>query len=407
MPERGCPVSLYLAIRAIRRGNRGTLVLTILLIALMVVLMNIMVIILGSVVSDYYQQLVDYQYGHVIIVPKEKQTYIENAGRLTERLERVPGVFGVSSRYTTGVTLASQRTGKSPSASLTAISPEDEMAVSNYHTRIVDGDYLSAGETGQIVIGVLLAGYEDETKDKFESLGGARVGDLVTVSYRNGAEKVYRIKGIYQTDNALNDVSAFVTRTDIESVMPTGGRATTVVVRGDGGSTDPAYAFALKIACLEFGVQEQVKTWQEKGQALITDAMGSIQLIQNLILAVSLVVASVVVFVITFINITNRRKQIAILKAIGIPGRTIVENFLIQTFFLCSCGAFAGWLLLLLLTGILNLFPLKMNTGYVYPSIDYSQFAISILLLYCVGLLSGYLPARKVADEDILEAMRG
>jgi putative ABC transport system permease protein len=407
MPERGYPVSLYLAVRALRRGNRGTLLLTILLIALMVVLMNIMVVILGSVVSDYYQQLVDYQYGHVIILPKDKQTYIADAGHLVERLERVPGVFGVSSRYTTGVTIASPRTGKSPSASLTAIDPEDEMTVSKYHTRIIDGDYLAPGETGQIVIGALLAGYEDETKDKFESLGGARVGDLVTVSYRNGAGKVYRVKGIYQTDTALNDVSAFVTRTDLESVMPAGGKATTVVIRGNGGSTDPAYAYSLKIACLESGVQEQVKTWREKGQALIADAMGSIQLIQNLILAVSLVVASVVVFVITFINITNRRKQIAILKAIGIPGKTIVKNFLFQTFFLCSCGAFAGWLLLLMLTGLLNLFPLKMNTGYVYPSIDYSSFFISILLLYTVGLLSGYLPARKVADEDILEAMRG
>jgi len=407
MPERGYPVSLYLAVRAIRRGNRGTFLLTILLIALMVVLMNIMVVILSSVISDYQQQLVDYQYGHVIIVPKEKQTYIENADRLVERLERVPGVFGVSSRFTTGVTITNTRTGKSPAASLTAFDPEDEKTVSRYHTRIIDGDFLAAGETGQIVMGVMLAGNDDETKDKFESLGGARVGDLVTISYRNGAEKVYRIKGIYRTDNALNDVNAFVTKTDLETVMPTGGRATSIVVRGNSGTTDPAYARALKVACLEYGVQEQVKTWMEKGRAIMEDAMGSIQMIEDLILVVSLVVSSVVVFVITFINITNRRKQIAILKAIGIREESIVRNFLFQTFFLCSCGACAGWLLLSLLTVLLNLFPIKMNTGYVYPEIDYSQFFISIVLLYGVGLISGYLPARRVAGEEILEAMRG
>jgi putative ABC transport system permease protein len=407
MKNRGYPVSLYLAVRAIRRGNRGTLVLTILLIALMVVLMNFMVTIMGTLITQYYQQIIDYQYGDVIIVPQDRQTFIDNAASLVDRLQMIPGVGGVSSRFTTGVTITNPKNGIFQPESLTAFNPDDEKTVTRYSQKIIDGDFLSKDDTDKIFIGVLLAGNTDVTKDKLPSLGGIRVGDLVTVSYNNGVVKTYRVKGIYQTDNALNDNGAFISRTEMDNVLHVQGKATSVLVRGTNPSLDPAYALQLKYTLIQFGVQDQAKTWNEKGKALLEDSLGSLQKIEYLITLVGLIVASIVVFVITFINITNRRKQIAILKAIGIRRQTIIENFLVQTFFLCCCGAAAGWLMLEGITVLLNIYPIKFNLGYLYPVIDYGFFAISILMLFLVSLISGYLPARTVANEDILEAMRG
>ena len=124
MGNRGYPVSLYLAVRAIRRGNRGTLVLTILLIALMVVLMNFMVMVMGSMITQYYQQIIDYQYGDVIIIPQDKQTYIDNVADLVDRLQRIPGVGGVSARLTTGVTITNPKTGVFQPESLIAFNPD-------------------------------------------------------------------------------------------------------------------------------------------------------------------------------------------------------------------------------------------------------------------------------------------
>jgi putative ABC transport system permease protein len=407
MGNRGYPVSLYLAVRAIRRGNRGTLVLTILLIALMVVLMNFMVMVMGSMITQYYQQIIDYQYGDVIIIPQDKQTYIDNVADLVDRLQRIPGVGGVSARLTTGVTITNPKTGVFQPESLTAFNPDDEKTVTRYNQKIIAGDFLSKDDTDKILIGVLLAGNDDATKDKLPSLGGVTVGDLVTVAYNNGMVKTYRIKGIYQTDNALNDAAAFISRNEMDTILHSQGRATAVIVRGTDPSLDPAYALQLKYTLMQFGVQDQVKTWAEKGKALLEDSLGSLQKIEYLITLVGLIVASMVVFVITFINITNRQKQIAILKAIGIRRQTIIRNFLVQTFFLCTCGVAVGWLMLEVIMVLLNLYPIKFNLGYVYPTIDYGSFALSILSLYLVSLISGYLPARTVANEDILEAMRG
>ena len=59
----GYRVSLYLAVRAIKRGNRNTLALTILIIALVIVLMNFLSMIIGGVVTLYNQQMVDFSPG--------------------------------------------------------------------------------------------------------------------------------------------------------------------------------------------------------------------------------------------------------------------------------------------------------------------------------------------------------
>ena len=82
----GYGVSLYLAVRAIRRGNRNTLALTILVIALVVVMMNFLAMIIGGVVTIYNQQMIDYQYGHVTIEPKDRQTFIADADSLVKQL---------------------------------------------------------------------------------------------------------------------------------------------------------------------------------------------------------------------------------------------------------------------------------------------------------------------------------
>src|SRR5208337_326345 len=322
----------------------------------------------------------------------------DNAASLVDRLQRIPGVAGVSSRLTTGVTITNPQNGIFQPESLTAFNPDDEKTVTKYNQKIIDGDFLSKDDSGSILIGVLLAGNEDVTKDKVPSLGGVRVGDLVTVSYNNGVMKTYRVKGIFETDNTLNDAAAFISRTEMDNVLHLPGKATAVLVRGTDPSLDPAYALQLKYILMQFGVQDQAKTWSEKGKALLEDSLGSLQKIEYLITLVGLVVASMVVFVITFINISNRRKQIAILKAIGIRRQTIIGNFLVQTFFLCTCGAAVGWLMLEGITALLNLYPIKFNLGYLYPVIDYGFFAISILCLYLVSLISGYLPARTVAN---------
>lgn len=399
----GWRVSLYLAVRAIQRGNRNTLALTVLIIALVIVLMNFLSMIIGGVVSLYNQQMIDFQYGHVAIEPEDRETTIASADALVRQIQRVPGVTGVTARVSTGVTITNPRNGKFQSKALTAFDPADEQRVTQYQLRMKEGDYLSKGDTDQILIGVLLAGGGDETKDKLPSLGGVQVGDRVNVSYSNGVVKSYRVKGIFETEGALIDAAAFVTRTEMDSVMHTQGTATEILVRGPSASDAPS----LKYAIMNYGVEEKVKTWNEKGQGILGDAISSFSLLNSIMTVVCLVVASVVVFIVTFINIINRKKQIAILKAIGIRRQVIVGSYLVQVLFLCTCGIVIGVLMLNAISMYLSVYQLRFPMGYLTPIIDYGGLALSIALLLIVSVISAFIPARQVTNEEILDAMRG
>ncbi len=403
MEHNGGRVSLFLAVRAIRRGNRNTLALTVLIIALVIVMMNFLSMIIGGVVTIYNQQMIDYQYGHVSVEPQEKALSISDAGVLTKEIRRMPGVLGVTSRFSSGVTITNPKNGKFQAKPLVAFSPRDERTVTKYHDAIIEGDYLAEGDTGQILIGTLLAGSEDEKKDKMPSLGGVKVGDRVDVAYGNGMVKSYRVKGIFRTDGVMIDSQAFVTRAEMDSILNTGGKATEILVRG--ASADSAET--LKYSLMAYGVQEPVRTWNERGSGIIGDAIASFGLIATIMTVVSLIVASVVVFIVTFINIINRKKQIAILKAIGVRKQTIIGSYLLQVAFLCTCGVLLGAVMLNVICRLLVVFPLHFPMGYITPVVDYGGLATSVLSLSVVALISGYIPSWQVTREEILDAMRG
>jgi putative ABC transport system permease protein len=399
----GWRVSLYLAVRAIRRGNRSTLLLTILIIALVVVLMNFLGMIIGGVVTLYNDQMIDYQYGHVSVEPRDKETVISNADGLVKRLQGIPGVTGVTARMSAGTTITNTKNGKFQTKSLLAFDPVDEQGVTHYQQMLIDGDYLSRGDTDQILIGTLLAGNEDESQDKLPSLGGVKVGDRVQVAYSNGVVKTYRVKGIYETLGALIDSGAFVTRDEMDSVMSTENQATEILIRGTSSDDAPE----LKYTIMSYGVEEKVKTWSEKGKGILGDAISSLNLVKNIMTLVSLVVASIVVFIVTYINIINRKKQIGILKAIGIRKQIIVGSYLIQVLFQCACGIVTGILMLNGIRYILTVNKIRFPMGDLTPVIDYGALATSLVLLCLVSLVSAYIPARQVADQEILDAMRG
>jgi len=396
-------VSLYLAVRSIYRGNRSTLFLTILIIALVMVLMNFLGIIIGGVITLYNDQMIDYQYGHVILEPRDKETSIQNADELVKRLKGIPGVKGVTAHVSTGVTITNPNNGKFQSISLMSFDPDDEQQVTQYQHVIIDGDYLSKGDTDEILVGTLLAGKEEESQDKLPSLGGVKVGDRVEVAYSNGVVKSYRVKGIYETLGALIDHSAFITRGEMDSVIHSGDIATEILVTGESAGE----ASSLKYTLMEYGIGEQIKTWSEKGQGILGDAIASINLINTIMKIVALVVASVVIFIVTYINVINRKKQIAILKAIGVRKKIIEGSYLIQVLFQCACGAFVGILMLNVIVFALTIHKIRFPMGFLTPVLDYGAIATSIVLLCLVSLVSAFIPARQVANEEILDAMRG
>ena len=147
---------------------------------------------------------------------------------------------------------------------------------------------------------------------------------------------------------------------------------------------------------------------------LVDALMGSVTTIINAIsyiliafVAISLIVSSIMIGVITYISVLERRTEIGILRAIGASKRNISQVFNAETFII---GALAGVIgvgvtALLLIPGnaILHSLTGQENINAILPPL--AAF-ILILLSIVLTLIGGIIPSRKAAKSDPVTALR-
>jgi putative ABC transport system permease protein len=394
-------VAFFLASRLITRGNKGTLLLTIMIIAMVFVNLIFLPSIIAGIVVLFNQQSIDYSYGNLVIEPRENQLVITNVQELTQKINRVPGVIATAPRYVSAATIVNK--GKSTTPLLIAIDPDDEKQVLKIHTKVISGDYLNDGDTGQMMIGYTLAGNKDQNVDRTLTLGGVEVGKTVDVTFNNGVTRQYRIKGIIASGSFSVDSNAFITRKELESVLGITDTANQILVRTQmTGNED-----AMRITLMQYGIQERIWTWQDKSADFLESIVGSFDIINVISTIVSLVIAVVVIFIVIFINTVYRRKQIGILQAIGIDRSIIIKSYIFQALFIFASGTIAGCALLFLLLQYLTASPLVFPGGPVAPVLETMLVVRAIASLLIVSLIAGFLPSWLTTREDILSAIRG
>ncbi len=394
-------VSSFLAWKSIRRGNKGTLVLTILIIALVFVNLVFLPSIIAGVVQTFNTQSIDFDYGNLVIEPREGERYIDDVDRLQKKLEQIPGVTGTAPRISTGATYLYK--GRSAESSLYATTPQDERSVTLIDRYLIEGEFLSNGDTDAIMMGATLAGREGEETGGLPSLQGVQVGDSVQVSYPNGVERTYRVKGIYETQSFGVDLAAFVTTAEMQSVLGLENQASQILVKTAENGREQEY----KRLLLSYGIQEEVRTYQEKAAGFVDQAIQSFNIINAISTGVSLIIAVVVIFIVVFINTVNKRRQIGILKAIGLNQQIIINSYVLQVIFITSVGALAGMILNVGVVTYLTAYPLVFPGGPVYPQVEIGDILRSIVSLFAVSVIAGYIPAWRTVREDILDAIRG
>lgn len=397
----GARVSIFLASRAILRGGKVGTSLNILIIAMVFTNMILLSAIIGGAVNLFHDQTIDYVTSDIVIRPERDERTLFHVDELLDRVNRVPGVARASARYSTGATLSHK--GSMVSIPITAFNPRDEVEVTKIHEHIIEGDFLSPADDG-ILLGQFVAGHEDSGLDFFESLGGVRVGDSVEVMFANGVGKTYRVKGIFSTKSYQADYMAFISWEEMDAVL--GARntdATEVLIRAQSGED----LDLVKLRLLRFGVQERVETWEEAMTQVIADSMETFSIIDRISLAVSLIIAIVVIGIVFTIKTINQRRQIGIQKAIGISNRIIIGSYVAQVLFIWLFGSLSGMVVVNLLLFYFTANPLEFPDGDVVPVFEMATMLENAAWLAAASALAGFLPAWRITRENTLDAMRG
>ncbi|MDD5415949.1 MAG: ABC transporter permease [Candidatus Daviesbacteria bacterium] len=116
--------------------------------------------------------------------------------------------------------------------------------------------------------------------------------------------------------------------------------------------------------------------------------------------AISLLVGGVGVMNIMLVSVTERTKEIGLLKAIGAKRKDILTQFLIESAVMTTIGGFAGIIL-----GLGGTFLISVTVGIPFIiSVPWILLGVGISTL--VGLVFGIYPARKAADLLPIDALR-
>jgi len=393
-------VSFFLASKSIQRGNKGTSVLTVLIISLIFVNLIFFPSVVEGVEETLIRQSIEHVCGNVVIEPKDDQRYIDNADSIEKKINKLPGVVGTSSRYMTGATFFYNN--KLKSGSVHSIDPYDEEVVTKFYSGLIAGEYLGKENTNEILLGIDISGKEGEVTGDSD-LGGVQVGDKIDVTFSNGVIRKYMVKGIFDISSININRYAFITEKEMESVLGVENQASEILVKLSQRGTEEEY----RTNFVELGISEDVKTWEEKTAGTIGSLVNSFSLLTVISTVISLIMAVVVIFIIIYINTVNKKRQIGILKAIGIEQNVIINSYVIQVLFYCFSGIAVGLLLFGIIASYLSVNPIRFPLGYVEPVVEQVLILQNIISLVVFSLIAGFIPAWRTANENILKAIWG
>jgi len=403
MGKKELKVAFLLALRSLQRGSRSSVVLTVLIIAMCFANMVFLPGLFNGIGQSITKQVVDYEIGNVLVTPKSGDKYVMDLDATLDLINGMPGVERATPHLSKGATLKYRQ--RMLGVSVRAISPNDEKYVSPLYTKMVAGSYLGDGDTGEVIIGKPVAG--DATikeEDEFQaSLGGVRVGDSITIEFANGYTRDYRIKGIYSTGWSSADNTVYVTMSDMQLVE---GKpvdyADYITVK-----TKPGYSEKfVKDELQQYGVSQKVQTTADLMAKSMGKALQSFAIINMVSLIVGIIITSVVLFIVITIKTLNSRRQIGILKAIGVDKEVIMHNYGFQVIIMAVMGIFFGILLTSLMAVYLTAHPIVTPEWSATLYLTPMDYITNSLILFLASIVAGYVPAYQVSREDIQSAMR-
>lgn len=139
----------------------------------------------------------------------------------------------------------------------------------------------------------------------------------------------------------------------------------------------------------------------------VTDIIDVISYVLIAFIAISLVVSSIMIGVITYISVLERKKEIGILRAIGASKRNISQVFNAETFIIGLLSGVIGIVLtLLLLIPGNQIIHAVAKQDQINAALPFAGGVILIILSTILTLIGGIIPSRKAAKEDPVTALR-
>ena len=158
------------------------------------------------------------------------------------------------------------------------------------------------------------------------------------------------------------------------------------------------------------GEEDKVIVFSDTVGTLMTAVTKIVDMVSNVLVAfvaISLAVSSIMIGVITYISVLERRKEIGILRAIGASKHNVSEVFNAETFIIGMCSGVigVGLCLLLLIPGNMLIHSIA-DSASVTAALPLQAALVLIALATLLTILGGLIPAKSASKCDPVKALR-
>jgi putative ABC transport system permease protein len=411
-------IGFFLAFRQLKHASIWTTGLIV--VVMMLTFLNLVVVngILVGLIESSIEASEDRYSGKVIISTLRQKSIIENSGEIESVLKNLPNVTGIVPRVLAGGTIQAdyrrllkpEETPNQASTNISGIIPSEEDKVTGLSNYIIDGTYLDDEDKDGVLVGAFLIN-ELTPIDSigFSQLRDIKVGDRLKLTIGNNSKEVY-LRGILKSKIDNIDARIIMTQSELRKLI---GRSDTnvseIAVKLLPGSTEEDAVRVKNILIAnDYDFDAKIQTAKEAEPKFLKDMKDLFGLLGTLMGSIGLVVASITVFIVIFVNTLTRRKFIGILKGIGITSKSIEYSYIIQSAFYAILGAILGMLVLYgFLVPFIDKHPINFpfSDGILYAPLGGTMWRV--LALFITTIIAGYIPARMIVSKNTLDSILG
>ncbi len=323
---------------------------------------------------------------------KRAEVRLENYQAWVERLQNDPDVLDFSPRLNSNVLLSNGEF--SQSVGITGIIPERYERVSKIKKFMREGSFNDLkGGGNRIILGSGVA----------QRLG-TRLDRFISVNAGRGLSQPFKVVGIVHFGNRqIDDSLAFAHLTNVQTLNRSPGRVTAITVALTDIDRAPDVANRW-----EAQSSDKVEDWQEANK-MFMEMIRFQDITRYFITGAILIVAAFGVYNVLTIMINQKRREIAILRAIGYGPQRILELILYQGLILGIGGGLAGLLMGFLLCLWIGSIDMGFEIGgsnNLLISYDPSIYVIAFISANLASLVASYLPAREASLMTPMDIIR-
>lgn len=407
-------VGFFLAVRQLRRSSPWTTILTISVMTFtflnLVVITGILVGLIEGSSKTYRQQ----HSGDILITNLATKQYIASSQENLNIIASLPEVDTYTARYLEGGQIEanykdvrrSDELGDVITAQFSGIDPIQEDRVTNISNSIIRGEYLNPEEEGFVLIGANLLSEFTPDFAGIATLDNVDVGDKLRITI-NGITKEVIVKGIVFTKAGPSETRLHFNSKELRRLIGrTDFNVDEIAVRLK-PNADPVKVKRDLLAS-GLGADATVQTWEESQGQFFEDIRNTFNMLGTAFSAIGLVVASITIFIVVFINAITRQKYIGILKGIGVSESAIETSYIIQSIFYAVSGVAIGFIILYwFLAPYIDANPIDFpfSDGILVAPLGGTLIRSGILV--ATTILAGFIPARMIINKNTLDAILG